>query len=154
MTLFLMQPGLPAGEMKRTVSIMAHENGHDIPALTLIAGNPDFPVSDLNQLAAMMTGALMGQPLLVHDDLGDSRIHYAQAENGQQLDHGYKLRYRTKNSGVSAEDGVFVAINEALPPYLQAEIHERFAKVIQSTLNAYHGKAPSPSADSTPVPQI
>lgn len=154
MTVFMMQPGLPAGEMKRTVSIVAHENGYDIPALTLIAGNPDFPVSDLNQLGTMMTGALMGQPLPAHDDLGDTHIHYARAENGQMLDHGYKLRYRTKNSGVTAEDGIFVAINETLPPYIKTQVHERFAQVIQNTLNAYHGIAPHPSADAAPAPQV
>lgn len=154
MTVFLMQPGLPANEMKRSVSIMAHENGHDIPAMTLIAGNPDFPISDLNQLALMMTAALMGQPLPAHSGIGDARIHFAQAENGHKIDNGYKLRYRTPNSGVTAEEGVFIAINKALPPVLLSEVHERMNKAMRTTLNAYHAVTATPSADSAPTLQI
>lgn len=154
MTVFMMQPGLPANPMKRSVSIMAHENGHDIPALTLIAGNPDFPISDLNQLALIMTAAMMGQPLPAHSDIGNAQIHYAQAENGQKIDSGYNLRYRTPNSGVTAEEGVFIAVNNTLPPSLLTEIHERMGKVIRNTLNAYHTGQQMPSADAAPKPQI
>lgn len=152
MTVFLMKPRLADDfDMKKSVTIMAHGADHDMPAVTLIPGNPDFPISDLTVLGQAMTAALMGLPVTPQKDIGNSYIHYAQAENGEKLGNGYKLRFRTANSGITAEEGVFVAVNPSLPAAIQTEIHERFSKVIRNTLNAFHpgGLMPSPGLPPT-----
>ena len=155
MTLFLMKPRLADDfEMKKSVTIMAHGADHDMPAVTLIPGNPDFPISDLTVLAQAMTSALMGMPVTPQKDIGNSYIHYAQSENGEKLSNGYKLRFRTPNSGVTAEEGVFVAINPSLPEKIQTEIHERFSGVIRNTLNAFHPAAPVLSPGLSPAPRV
>jgi hypothetical protein len=156
MTVYFMQEGIPPNEMKKKpVEIMVLQDGDAITGLTFVPGNKDYPPSDLNQLAKMFKAAFMGEPIpKTHSNIGDTLLHYAQAENGQKLDNGYKLRYRTPNSGVTAEEGIFVAINKALPQKIQNEIHDRMSDVMRKTLNVYHSALHMPSADTGLAPQI
>ena len=134
---FTTQHGLPTGPMKKSVSIMVLEgNGYAIPALTLHAVNPDFPISDLNDLAAILVSQFNNKPPPVRLDAGDYHLHYAQAENGVELRNGYNLVFRTPKSGVTASEGVFVSIDESLPSNIETEIRSRFPQVIRDTLDA------------------
>ncbi|MDB5491955.1 MAG: hypothetical protein JWO78_1804 [Micavibrio sp.] len=129
--------GLPTGPMKKSVSIMARDdNGNVMPAMTLYAANPDFPVKDLNKLAEIIASQFNNQPVPMNLDAGDCHLHFARAKNGEQLSNGYNLVFRTPDSGITASEGVCIRLAHAVSPYVESEIHTRFAKVIASSFDA------------------
>ena len=134
---FTTNPGLPTGPMKKSVSIMVRDdNGNVMPAMTLHAANPDFPIKDLNKLAEILTSQFNNQPVPMILDAGDTHLHFSRHKNGEQLSNGCNLLFRTRGSGVSASEGICLRLADALSPHIETKIQGLLPDVIDRTFDA------------------